>query len=91
MRSVTRTPSGAQQLVDREEVLLGERLRRRHERPLAPALDRAEERVQRDDGLPRSDVALQEPLHGDGRSRSASISAIARSWSGVSVNGSDVR
>ena len=51
------------ELVDREEVLLGERLRRRHQRPLAPGLDRAQERVQRDDRLPGADVALEQPLH----------------------------
>ena len=51
------------QLVDGEEVLLGEGLGRRHERALAPDLDRAEERVERDDGLPRADVALEEALH----------------------------
>ena len=48
---------------DREEVLLSERLGRRHERALAAVLHRAEERVERDDGLARADVALQEPLH----------------------------
>ncbi len=48
---------------DREEVLLGERLGRRHERALPAVLDRAEERVERDDGLARADVALQKPLH----------------------------
>ena len=53
------------ELVDREEVLLGERLRRRHQRSLSPGLDRAQERVQRDDGLARSDVALKESLHRD--------------------------
>ena len=51
---------------DREEVLLGERLGRRHQRALAPALDRAQERVERDDRLARADVSLQEPLHRDG-------------------------
>ena len=51
------------ELVDRQEVLLGERLGRSHQRSLAPGLDRAQERVQRDDGLARPDVALQESLH----------------------------
>ena len=51
------------QLVDREEVLLGERLGRRHERALAAQLDRAEQRMQRDDGLPRADLALEQTLH----------------------------
>ena len=53
------------QLVDRQEVLLRERLGRRHERSLTPDLDRAEERVQRDDRLARPHVALQETLHGN--------------------------
>ena len=51
------------QLVDREEVLLGQRLGRRHQRALTPQLDRAEQRVQCDDGLPRPDLALEETLH----------------------------
>ena len=53
------------ELVDREEVLLGERLGRRHQRALPVALDRAQQRVQRDDGLARADVSLQEALHRD--------------------------
>ena len=57
---------GRAQLVDREEVLLGERLGRRHQRALPPHLDRAEQRMQRDDRLPGSDLSLEEPLHGDG-------------------------
>ena len=48
---------------DGEEVLLGERLRRRHQRALAAVLDRAQERVERDDRLARADVALQQALH----------------------------
>ena len=47
-----------------EEVLLGKGLGRSHERALLAALDGAQERVEGDDGLPRPDVALQEPLHG---------------------------
>ncbi len=54
------------QLVDREEVLLCERLGRGHERALPAGLDAAQERVERDDGLPRSHVALQETLHRHG-------------------------
>ena len=46
-----------------QEVLLGERLGRCHQRALPLVLDRAQQRVQRDDGLPRADVALQQPLH----------------------------
>ena len=53
---------GAEPL-DREEVLLGERLRRRHQRALAAALDRPEQRVERDRRLARADVALEQPLH----------------------------
>ena len=49
--------------LDREEVLLGEDLGRRHEGALPPGLDRPEQRRQRDDGLPGADVALQQPLH----------------------------
>ena len=44
-------------------MLLREGLGRRHERSLAAGLDRPQERVERDDGLPRADVALEEPLH----------------------------
>ena len=51
------------QRFDREEVLLGERLRRRHQRALPLSLDRAQQRIERDDGLSRSDVALQQSLH----------------------------
>ena len=45
------------------EVLLGERLGRRHQRALAARLDGAEQRVQRHDRLPRADVALEQALH----------------------------
>ena len=51
------------ELVDREEVLLGEGFRGRHQRPLASRLDRAQQRVERDDRLPGADVALEEALH----------------------------
>ena len=61
--SPTRDAELAAELLDREEVLLGERLRRRHQRALVAALDRAQERVERDDRLPRPDVALEQPLH----------------------------
>ncbi len=53
----------AAELLDREEVLLGQRLGRRHQRAAVAAFDRAQERVQRDHGLARADVALEEPLH----------------------------
>ncbi len=48
---------------DREEVLLGERLGRGHQRALAAVLDGAQQRIERDDRLARADVALQQPLH----------------------------
>ena len=44
-------------------MLLGEGFRRRHQRALALVLDRAQEGVQRDDRLPGTDVALEQPLH----------------------------
>ncbi len=44
-------------------MLLSERLGRCHQRALAAALDRAQQRVERDRGLPRADVALEQPLH----------------------------
>ena len=53
------------ELGDGGEVLLGQRLGRRHQRGLHPLLDRAQQRVERDDGLARADVALQQPLHGN--------------------------
>ena len=46
-------------------MLFRQRLRRRHQRALAPVLDRTQQRVERDDGLARADVALQQPLHGN--------------------------
>ncbi len=66
MRRATRTPSCGAQPFDREEVLLGQRLRRRHHRALPAALDRAEQRVERDRGLAGADVSLQQPLHRHG-------------------------
>ena len=51
------------QRLDREEVLLGERLGGRHQRAAVAALDRAQQRVERDHGLARAHVALQQPLH----------------------------
>ena len=52
--------------LEREEVLLGERLRRRHQRAEPPGLDRAQQRIERDDGLAGADVALEQPLHRHG-------------------------
>ena len=49
--------------VDRQEVLLGERLGRGHQRAAVPVLDRAQQRVERDHRLARADVALEQALH----------------------------
>ena len=49
--------------LQRREVLLGERLGRRHEDRLHVVLDGAQDRVQRDDGLARADLAHQQALH----------------------------
>ena len=51
------------ELLDRQEVLLGQRLGRRHQRAAVAAFYGAQQRVERDDRLPRADVALEEPLH----------------------------
>ncbi len=51
------------QRLDRGEVLVGERLGRRHQRALVAVLDRAQQRVQRHHGLARADLAHQQPLH----------------------------
>ena len=59
----TDTELGAQTL-DGQEVLLGERLRRRHQRALTAAFDRTEQRVERDRRLARPDVPLEQALHG---------------------------
>ena len=53
----------AEQPVERAVVLLGERLRGRHERGLCPVLDRAQHRRQRHRGLAGADLAHQEALH----------------------------
>jgi hypothetical protein len=50
--------------LDRQEVLLGERLGRRHQRALPAGLDRTQQRVERHDRLPGADVALEQPRHG---------------------------
>ena len=44
-------------------VLAGENLGRRHHRRLPAGFDHLRHRQQRDDGLARSDVALQQPQH----------------------------
>jgi hypothetical protein len=51
------------QRLERGEVLLGERLRRSHQRRLRAGLDRAQHRVDGDDGLAGADLAHQQPLH----------------------------
>ena len=77
--SAQRDRLAAEQLLDRREVLFGERLGRRHQRRLAAVLDRAQHRVQRDDRLAAADLAHQQALHrARRRASSASISAIAR-------------
>ena len=60
-----RDPEPGAEPFDRQEVLLGERLGRRHQRALPPGLDRAQQRVERDHRLARADVALQQPPHRD--------------------------
>ena len=49
--------------VDCQEVLLGQRLGRRHQRAALPCLHGPQERVERDHGLARPNVPLQEALH----------------------------
>ena len=44
-------------------MLAGENLGRRHHRRLPPGLDHFGHREERDHGLARADVALQEPQH----------------------------
>ena len=55
---------------EREVVLLGEHLGRRHERALVATLHADEQRGERDDGLARADLALEQPVHRRGRARS---------------------
>ena len=52
----------AEEPLDRREVLLGERLGRRHQRRLVAVLDGAQHREQRDDRLAAADLAHQEAL-----------------------------
>ena len=78
------------QRLQRGEVLLGERLGRRHQRRLRAVLDRAQHRVERDDGLARADLAHQQPLHRPAGREVARRSRPSRAaWSPVGVNGSD--
>jgi hypothetical protein len=81
-------PGRRHERLDGREVLLGQRLGRRHQRRLHPVLDRAEHGVQRDDGLARADLPHEQALHRAAAGRSASISSIARCWSPVGANGS---
>ena len=52
------------QRADAQQVLRRQRLGGGHQRPLAVALDGAQQGVHGDGGLARADVALQQPLHG---------------------------
>ena len=52
------------QRLERQEVLLGERLGRGHQSALPTRLHRAQERVQRNRRLAGADVALEQSLHG---------------------------
>ena len=61
---------GADQPLERGEMLLGERLGGRHQRGLMAVLDRAQHRVQRHHRLAAADLAHQQPLH---RSRLSQI------------------
>ena len=46
-------------------MLLRERLGRCHQSALPARFDRPQQRVERDDGLPRADVTLEQPFHRD--------------------------
>ena len=56
----------AEQRADGREVLLGQHLGRHHQRALVPALHRRQQGGQRDHGLARPDVALEQAVHGEG-------------------------
>jgi hypothetical protein len=74
--------------LDGREVLLGQRLGRRHQRRLHAVLDRAQHRVQRDDGLARADLPHEQPLHGRSRGQ-VGVDLLHRAlWSPVGANGS---
>ena len=62
-QEAARDPELRAERLEGEEVLLGERLRGRHERPAEAGLDRSQQCVERDDRLPGADVALEEALH----------------------------
>ena len=61
----------ATDLLEGEEVLLGKGLGGRHQRALIAGLDRAQKRVERDHGLARADVALEQALHRTGAGKVA--------------------
>ncbi len=54
---------GAEQPLDRREVLLRQRFGRRHQHRLEVVLDGSQHRVQREHGLAGPDLAHQQPLH----------------------------
>ena len=56
-------PRRVEQPANRQVVLVGQDLGRRHERDLQAVLHRDERREQRDDRLAGADVALQQPVH----------------------------
>ena len=63
VRSSSRTPAASASGASELEVLAGEDLGRRHQRRLPAGLDRGQHREERDQGLARADVALQQPVH----------------------------
>ena len=72
------------QPLNRREVLLGERLGRCHQRALVAVLDGAQQRVQRDDGLARTQPRPSAGVaSGTDCARSPSTSDSARVWSAV--------
>ena len=84
-RSARVSPSSSSRATTAQ--LLGEHLGRRHERALVAALHRDEQRRDRDDGLARADLALQQPVHRD-RAREVGLDRVER---GVLVRGELVR
>ena len=80
--SAARHGLGAEQPLDVREVLLGERLGRRHQGGLAAVLDGSQHRVQRDDGLAAADLAHQQAAasgwRAPGRRRSPGIARAGR-------------
>ena len=61
--SVTPIPTPSSRALDRLEVLAGEEVGRGEERALEPGPGGQRERVRRDRGLARPDVALEQPEH----------------------------